>query len=178
MKTVMSFFLTMVLVTNLTITSFSQQDQKKEIENFTWRKTEGIILKKGYKMPPAYDTISRFTPTNEEIIEAERILKENIKDLNKQRMNQFGNYPVIHNHLNCYFRQYVGIINEKGEKIVHINLLWYRYSQAYLKKRYTDPRMGYSDEYVIVNDGGSFYWRVNVNLKLKKLFDLSINGIA
>ena len=177
------FSIQLVITLLFIITSgFKTSDSFKVDPNiipFKWKRINGIILTKDYLMPPiTEEKISRFTPTDEEIIAAETILKMNIKTMNSNRMNQFGHYPVIHRHLNDYFRQYVGVINEKGEKVIHVNCHWDKYTILNRIRGYDDPRDRYKDGYTDVFDGGSFHWSVNANLKEKRLFGLGVNGVA
>jgi hypothetical protein len=110
---------------------------------------------------------SRFSPTEEEILLAEQLLKEQLKSLNKDRINQSWDCPTIHKSLNKYARQYVGFLNEKGEKIIWINAVWQTKVPDY-----------FNDEIVFVLDGCSYYWNVEVNLSTKKVSHLMINGIG
>jgi hypothetical protein len=124
------------------------------------------------------NSTSRFTLDSEEIRQAERLLREQIKDLNSSRPNQVNGSPVIHKNINKYFRQYVGFVNKNGEKVVHINFYWDRFSFTEKIKGYTDSRLTFEDEYAIVFDGGSHYWQVNINLTTGKVSDLQVNGVA
>ena len=131
---------------------------------------EGYIFPKTYiGFLPLENVDDRFTPKQEDILKAEEILKKQITALNKDLLNQTGKCPIVHKKLRKYKRQYVGIINESGEKVVWINLVWKKDKDA-LKK--------WHDEIIIILDGCSFYWNVKVNLANGKLFDLSINGLA
>jgi len=170
------FALLLIIISGFTTSENIKPDPN--IIPFKWKNVNGIILTKDYLMPPTEEKISRFTPTKEDIIAAEIILKKNIKKMNSSRMNQFGHCPVIHRHLKDYFRQYVGVINEKGEKVIHINCLWNKYTIWDRIRGYSDQRDGYKDGYTTVFDGCSYYWSVNANLAEKKLFSLDVNGVA
>lgn len=130
----------------------------------------------GYVFPAEYSGFmpidnfnARFTPTKDEVKQAEEIIKEQLKELNKNLLNQTGKCPVIHKKLSKYKRQYVGIITAQGEKIVWVNFVWGKDIDALQK---------WKDEIIIVLDGCSYYWNVKVNLNKGKLFDLSVNGSA
>lgn len=124
------------------------------------------------------DSVSRFTPNQEDIFLAETILKDQIKEINKGHPNQLLKREYIEKNLSKYFRQYVGFTNSNGERIVHINMHWDRFSLSDRISGYWDSRLDYTSDYSIVFDGGSRYWSINVNLNSKKLFGLSVNGIA
>lgn len=123
------------------------------------------------------DFSKRFTPTKEDIEKVEMLLKQQIKEVNKLRPNQFKNSPIIDKNINNYFRQYVGFIH-RNERIVHINFYWDKYSLKNKLKGYTDDRLSFEDDYAAVFDGGSRYWQVNVNLTTGKVTDLQVNGVA
>lgn len=120
----------------------------------------------------------RITLTKEEVELAEKVLKQQIKTANRAHMNQLKKREYIHRNLPKYFRQYIGFIDEKGNKIVHINCHWDNFSIVDRLKGYWDSRLEYTSDYSIVFDGGSHYWSVNVDLNKKVLYGLSVNGLA
>ena len=132
----------------------------------------------GNLMVSDLDSTKRWTPGKHDIELAEKILKAQIKGLNGNKMNQLRNCPIIHRHLNDYFRQYVGIINDKGERLIHINLAWDKFSLKDILVGNGDSRLDFKSDYSFVFDGCSYYWQINVNLDEKKLSDLSINGVG
>lgn len=115
------------------------------------------------------DKTDWFEPTQEEVREAERLLTEQIEQLNSRRINQDGDCPVIDQNLNKYLRQYVGYTNTSGEKVVLINMLW---------SDKIDNYEGLRSELAMVFDGCSHYWKVKVNLTSDTVYDLEINGSA
>jgi len=131
---------------------------------------EGYVFSAEYSgFIPIENFNARFTPTKDEVNQAEEIIKEQLKELNKDLLNQTSKCPVIHKKLSKYKRQYVGIITTQGEKIVWVNFVWEK-DISVLQK--------WKDEIIIVLDGCSYYWNVKVNLDKEKLFDLSVNGSA
>lgn len=112
------------------------------------------------------DEKERYTPTNEDIILAEQILKKEISCKSKYLFKQIENDPIINKKLIKYIRQYVGFINKSDDKIIWINFIW--------KGKFTKEEL--AKDIIKVNDGGSYYWNVKVNLKTKNLSDLNING--
>ena len=110
----------------------------------------------------------RFTPTRQEVDEAERVLQTELKTLNKELINQYRT-PIIHKKLKKYKRQYFGYIDQNGDKILLINCFWPKhidFSERWLKER------------IVVLDGGSYYWSVKFNLTQEELFELGVNGYA
>jgi hypothetical protein len=147
-----------------------------------FRGTRGTIFNDNYPfsnfLTSGVDSTKRWTPNKRDIELAERILKAQIKSINKNRINQQGNCPIIHRHLNDYFRQYVGITNDKGQRIIHINFVWDKFT---LKDRIvgnSDSRLDFESDYSFVFDGCSYYWGINVNLDEKKLSDMGVNGVG
>lgn len=67
-----------------------------------------------------------------------------------------------------YYRQYFGYRNAKGEVVVYINCL--------LNSQ--NPLSGIRDHLRRVEDGGSAYWQVTVNLSRRTIENLSVNGVA
>lgn len=113
------------------------------------------------------DQKKRYTPDIKDIVCVEKILGEQIESLNKLKINQGCGYPNININLKKYIRQYVGFYNNRDEKIIWINFLW--------KDSLTnDPHK----DIIFINDGGSYYWNVEVNLTNKLLYNLKINGMS
>lgn len=123
--------------------------------------------------------VSRFTPTLEEINQAEIILQKNIKTANYPIYNQGDGCPFIHRNLKNYRRQYYGFKDSAGNQILFVNFLWARYTIFdRLKGYFKDESLEWKEEYVQVLDGCSHYWQININLSQQKLENLSINGPA
>ena len=163
-----------------TIKTFATTDKDKI--GVKSNKFRGTIFKSSYPQDKLFissvDSINRFTPTENEIKLAETILKQQIEKLNNPRINQFGKKQYIDKNLNKYFRQYVGFINDKGHKLIHINFYWDKYTLFDRLKGYDDQRRDYTSDFSMVLDGGSHYWNVNVNLTTNKLERLEVNGVA
>lgn len=110
----------------------------------------------------------RYTPCKDDILLAEDILNKKIETINTPLVNQGGHCPIIHKNLKKYIRQYVGFTNKNGEKVIWINFLWN-------KKGMQDKS---SKDIINVLDGCSHYWKVEINLTKKELYNLRINGSA
>lgn len=78
-----------------------------------------------------------------------------------------SNYPhwQLKTPLSVYRRQYVAIINGKGQKEVWVNF----FCTAFEDWRH---------EVEIVEDGGGCFFQLRINLSLKKIYDLSPNGLT
>lgn len=131
---------------------------------------KGVIFTADYPILhlalPGVDPSKRFTPTKKDIEETNSIFREQVIGSGKAHLNHYENYPVGIN-LNKYFMQYVGFINARGEKVIHINYVW--------KERDVDY---FNSEYLNINDGGNHYWQLNINLSAHKVINLWVNGMG
>lgn len=104
---------------------------------------------------------NRFTPSNTDIFFIEKVIAANIKS-----MSSFS--PEIHKKLHKYTRQYVGFINDKGQRVVWVNFIW--------------SKSGFIDminkDILTVSDGGTHYWNIKMNLDTKELYEFHVNGLG
>lgn len=145
-------------------------------------KFRGTVFKEDYPVSKLFvsdiGTMKRFTPTKQEVEQAEEILRTQISMISKSQQYQSRNSAIIHKRLNSYFRQYVGLVNSNNERIIHVNFYWDKFSFKDKVRGYLDTRLKFEDDYAVVFDGGSKYWQINVNLTNRCLTDLQVNGIA
>ena len=111
---------------------------------------------------------NRFTPTMEEVEQAERALSRDLWRLNGAKMNQSRD-KLIHTRLSRYKRQYFGYINKDEEKILLINAFYYK-APKYNK------RVVWLNDIIENVNGGSNYWNVKYNITKNRLFDLKVNS--
>ena len=153
MKTLTLF---MVLLLNF---SPSTRIVGKNYSGYIFNKDHFVIVDAGQEF-------KRYTPTKEDVYKAEEIIKSNIKQANKNLVNQSGPNLIIHKNLNKYIRQYVGFINENNEKVIWVSFIWEKYSRRHHLEK----------DIIHVLDGGSYYWNVMVDIKNNNLYDLDVNG--
>ena len=135
---------------------------------------------KGVIFPPNFDIkdgfsdssyTDHFTPTEKMIFDLESQLKSEIKTLTSKAPNQGkGLGPIIHKNLDKYFRQYIGLTDEKGVKYILINFVWT-----------TSGVLGTKDPltyWIKVHDGGSNFWNIKYNLSTRTFYDGQVNGVA
>lgn len=148
----------------LFLTSFYYVKAQNVAEHFKTKQFEVAIFPES-----SYEIMQgkRFTPTKEEIFEAEKALKSKLKEANRNLENQY-NSPIIHRNLKKYKRQYFGYIKGNGEKVLYINSLW--------KKNEEETK--WLQQIIMVSDGGSYYWNIEYNLNTDELINLSVNGSA
>jgi hypothetical protein len=112
----------------------------------------------------------------DEIIEIESLLSEFIKNYNPAQVRFFDSINKAHPEyrfnkndfiidLARYKRQYIPVINEKGEKEVWVNC-------------FCDNPPNWKNEIEQVMDGGNCFFNVKINLTKKKYYDLMVNGVA
>jgi len=113
--------------------------------------------------------------TSQELVQTEILLVRCINQYNPKQEEQFkkidSKYPKYKLDkksflidLTRYKRQYVPVINRKGEKEVWINCFC------------TAHNKDWKNELIMVKDGGDCYFNLKVNLTAGIYYDLSING--
>ena len=116
--------------------------------------------------------------THSELIEIEEILKTAIIENNKEQkiglIEHNKKYPEYQQSetgfelkLDGYKRQYLPMINEKGQKEVWINFFCGNFGAD-----------NWETEIVQVEDGGNCYFNIKINLETKEYYELGINGNA
>ncbi len=108
----------------------------------------------------------RFTPTDAEIAEAERLIQKRIAYVNREHYNQQGDCPVIDEHMRMYRRQYVGFTNDRGDHVIWANFLW--------DDELTDEKL--ASDVLITRGGCGHFWHIKCNLATKKVYGLEVNG--
>ncbi|MCR4660321.1 MAG: hypothetical protein K5650_08530 [Bacteroidales bacterium] len=108
----------------------------------------------------------RYTPTDADIVEAERLLQKKIDYVNREHINQEGRCPVIDEHMRMYRRQYVGFTDVTGSHIIWVNGIW--------DDNVTNERL--ADDIILTRGGCGRYWHLKVNLDTKKVYGLEVNG--
>ncbi|MFA7687755.1 MAG: hypothetical protein WCY25_07810 [Moheibacter sp.] len=146
----------------ISVLFFSKAESQTVAQHYQTKDFDLAVFPKEYKI---YGFEKRFTPTKEEILLAEKALQTQLEEINKNLPNQSSS-PVIHKNLKKYKRQYFGVYDENGERILFINAFWGGGSEYWL------------DEIIIVHDGGSYYWQVEFNISENKLYNLMVNGYA
>ena len=130
---------------------------------------EGVIF--GINCPENWedDKTYRWNPTEEDIAKAEKLIKKYIVRSveKKHRLINQSWTPVVHQNFDKYYRQYFGLKDKRGRKILYINCFW---------KDRENRFPNWKRNSVEAFDGGSYYWQIKVNLKKKKCFGYRVNG--
>lgn len=109
-----------------------------------------------------------WAPERLDILEAEKLSKLYLEQYKGVNVHHQECVPKILKQLNKYIRQYVGLVNKNGEKII-----WINYSFA-------DESRDFPNSYkkwISVVGGWFRYFSIKVNLSKKEVFDLRINSI-
>lgn len=109
----------------------------------------------------------RFTPSPEDIEVADKILKDNIGTIISYAKRTGAHYSLKNkNSLKNYFHQYIGGVNELGERQIFMNLC---------HKSWMSPKTDYTN-LIIALDGGDTYITALVNLDTLKLDEFTVGG--
>lgn len=107
----------------------------------------------------------RFTPTDAEIADAERLIQKKIDKVNSEHYNQQGMCPVIDEHMHKYRRQYVGFTNDRGDHVVWVNFLW--------DDNLSDEKL--ASDVLLTKGGCGHFWHIKCNLATRKVYGLEVN---
>lgn len=139
----------------------------------------GVIFPKEAAIPVGEEVKGYWTPTRADVIKADSCIKRFLEKYDVSKQTNF--YGAVHmqddinkilRDLSKYKRQYVGIVVNSGKRI-HINL-FYSSERSAGDKEFADWR----SNYVLVEDGGRHFFRIEYDLKHDACSKLSINGEA
>jgi hypothetical protein len=160
------FPLIIVLFASCKSTPFVEIKENENAYLIRNKNSIGEVFKYNFETNEIDKSLERFTPTIEEINQAEIILRNNFK---KDNNSKDGKFILL--NLNDYKRQYLGFIKSNGDKMLYVSF----YLNKNSKKQ--DDRF-WKEEYKMILDGGTSYWIAKINLKTNKLENIVINGIA
>lgn len=159
----------LILILLIFLTACNRQTSKgdqiniREIETSRFQVPDSNYVILDYKNDWnwVFKDVKPSTLSENELIEIEKILKDAVLENNKS--NELKQKIYIKDKK----RQYVSVINSKGEKVVWINL-------------FCDDLGNENWKYnlIEVEDGGNCYFNLKINLNTKTYSDLYINGSA
>lgn len=166
----MKKFLLFLLVTTLFATLNAQEQvpaeevwKAEEIEGSYYH---GYSFHKNWEVDFTVESQDgRYTPSNEDIAKAERLIKKRIAYVNRNHENQEGKCPVIDEHMNKYERQYVGFTDIYGYRIVWVNFIWDE-----------SGKLNLFDDVILTKGGCAHFWHIKVNIDTEKIYGLEVNG--
>ena len=117
----------------------------------------------------------QWNPTEKDL----KIIQNVLDDAIKNNEFDFLKKP-IRQSINKYYRQYIPYVNINGERIIEINafceILKLPPNPKSKNQEWTE--MDWKKQYVMVDDGGNCYWRIQINIDTKEYYNLMINGVA
>ncbi len=103
--------------------------------------------------------------SEEEIKEIEVLLTHSVAEHNKNIKPGYEGFQRI-DPLKRYKRQLIPVMNNKGEKVVWVNCFC------------CDWGLNWRKEIIMVDDGGSCYFNLRINLNLKTSSLIEVNGVG
>lgn len=149
-----------------------------ELEKFLLPDSVYVILEPDSDLPWAFKDEKPATLSEAELIEIEKILEKAIEENNHHQREMLEQHNKNHPDRQIaatgyelrtegYKRQYVPIINSKGQKEIWINFFCG-----------DDFKDSWRKGVVWVLDGGNCYFNLKINLATKTYSELMINGYA
>ena len=139
--------ITLAVLVILTLKVYGQSGKQ-----FIFKQTDKISI------PGVGALVEKFTPTIEQIRIADSLSQIHIE----HNRNEYLWTKEISDY-NSYYRQYVGWLNDKKEKIIFVN------SFCRAADNWTHDIVSYAG-------GGSCYFEIKVNLDRKESFDFHVNA--
>lgn len=164
-----SFFLACSDLSNKSVDGHNYNTTKVESSQNLYIETEkfsGIIFSANNKKYNG--EYRRFTPTIDEIFNAEKIFERCLALGKKDSNGIVVDKKMIQSPQN-YYRQYIGFYNQKGEKVIHFNCF---------TKNSTDNDNTWKKEELMVRDGGNNYFSILINLQIRDCSLFMVNGRA
>ena len=106
------------------------------------------------------------TLTDDEIFEVDSLVRQCALDYNQSLEDNLKESYSIDFKKYKYKRQYIAVLNNKGEKEVWINAFCSTWDVRWKK------------EILLIHDGGNCNFNLKVNLATKTCFEVTVNGYA
>ena len=168
-------FLKLFLFSILFSSCSFEQGNSNNAGNIDLLDEKAVILKKsdykGSRHP--YEDLKDWTPKNEDL-EIVRIALTKAINKNEFYFIKNANYSSL---ISGFYRQYFPFIDNNGNQIIAINA----FCEILEEPSYEDPKnpklvpWDWKNEYISMEDGGSCYWRVKINISDTSYFNLMIN---
>ena len=152
-----------LFINTLCILSYSQSIY---IEN---RNYKGYIFPKDYQVYGFPPNPNNFTPSKEDVEDAELILRDYFK---KRSFTSCSECPSINRKtLKNYFRQYAGEFAENGNKIIFINFI-------HKEEKDIVSLEDMKKDIIFIHDGDTCFWKIYIDITSKKVVEIVVNEIA
>ena len=165
MKKLIISLLCVISLTRVSAQEYVVPEETWKAEEITGSYYHGFSFHKNWDVDFTVESQDgRYTPTNDDIVKAEQLVKKRLAYVNRNHENQGGRCPVVDEHILKYERQYVGFTDMHGYHIIWINFIW---------DDNVKDRLG---EDIILTEGGcSRYWHLKVNVDTEKVYGLEVN---
>ena len=178
--TLLTFALTFALTICLTScgqTKTETKNKKRQKNNYTFDSSVVAVLPFDTTEYWVFKDSKPSALTSDDLQKIETILKECINYYNPEQEKLFKEINDKHPEyklakqnftidLPRYKRQYVAILNSKGEKEVWVNCFCDTWNSDWKK------------DLIYVNDGGNCYFNLKINLTTGQYYELMVNGDA
>lgn len=153
-KNVIKLYFSFVIFLGLFI---STQAQNRKLDKSTF-----TIIKYSFNEWIPFDSVKGATLTDKEIDNMEPLITAAVNENNRNQKSKGFKLFTLHN----YRRQYIAVINRKGEKVVWVNFFC------------DSNNLEWRKEVIVVEDGGNCYFNLKINLSTKAVYELFVNGYA
>lgn len=166
MQHILRLFLLVTCISNSVARGQGKYSHHLDTSTYVILKYRPIVMTKHSLSGDFYfnDTAHQLRPTTlsaSEVDGIESLVDSAYQDLVKELA---ANYSTLH-PLSDYKRQYVVVINSKGQKEVWIHF-------------FCDAPEGWRKSEILIQDGGACYLRLWINFTLRKTSKLFDNGVA
>jgi hypothetical protein len=150
------------------------QDKGEKIEqNQIFSKNEVVLLNSEHnKWLFENYGYQKWKPSENEIMILREIIDEAI-------MNNEFNFlkKPIKGSFNSYYKQYIPYVNDKGDRIITVNALCeiMKTPPSSKSESKTWSEIDWKNQYIAVDDGGSCYWEITINIDKKTYKNLVVN---
>lgn len=165
MKKLIISLLFLTVIYGVKAQDFVVPEETWKVEEITGSSYHGYSFHKNWEVDFTIESQDgRYTPTNDDIVKAEQLVKKRLAYVNRNHENQGGRCPVVDEHILKYERQYVGFTDMHGYHIIWINFVWDENAKDRL------------DKDILLTEGGcSHYWHLKVNIDTEKVYGLEVN---
>ena len=166
----LSFLPLILLISCANSGKITDFDKYHDVDNYHYEDIEGI----DYVVLP-YEPNTRYFQLLFKNAVPENLSKVDLEIINELLQTAVNNYNISKESrdkdidLSKYNRQYIAVLNEKGEKEVYVNCF---------KNRQVRKDESWKKNLYIVVDGGSDFFKIKINLTKFLYYDFSVNGYA
>jgi len=120
-----------------------------------------------------YNEMKTWKPNQAEIDLSEKLI---LKIIDEKKA--VFNVKQVYNNIDNYFYQLIPYLDENNRKIIYVNSL----CRAFVVNPLPNPNgkrkkeIGWKNNLIDVNDGGSCFWQVQIDIEKQEYFDFSVNG--